>query len=58
MNSTDKNSCGCENKRVEKKPCDCGGKCGASGSKFTESLEARKEHLEKELKEVNQELNA
>ena len=57
MQATDKKPCGCEDKKVEKKPCDCGGKCGFSGSKSSESLEARKERLEQELKEVNEKLS-
>lgn len=57
MQATDKKPCGCEDKKVEKKPCDCGGQCGASGSKSSENLEARKERLENELKEVLEQLD-
>ncbi|MCL4357496.1 hypothetical protein M1512_01195 [Patescibacteria group bacterium] len=57
MQAIDKKSCSCEDKKVEKIPCDCGGQCGPYSSRSTESLEARKERLEKELEEVNQELN-
>ena len=57
MQSIDKKPCGCEDKKVGQKPCDCGGKCGPASSRASESIEARKERLEKELDEVNKELN-
>ncbi len=57
MQATDEKTCGCKDKKVENKPCDCGGKCGPSGSKTSESLEARKERLEQELKEVLEQLD-
>ena len=56
MQVTDEKPCGCQDKKLEKRPCDCGGKCGPSGSRSTESLDARKERLEIERKEVIEQL--
>lgn len=57
MTIANEKQCGCEDMKVDKKPCDCGRKCGPSGSKSSESLENRKERLEKELQEVNEQLD-
>jgi len=53
MQATDEKTCNCQ----DKKACNCECKCGPSGSKSSESLESRKVRLEKELQEVNEQLN-
>jgi len=57
MQATDEKQCGCEDKKVDKKPCDCCGKYDTSSSKSSESLESRKERLEQELKDVLEQLD-